>query len=433
MRVSTKKLENIKVPVKIMVKDRPLKTSTPSALAATAPCPRAVRSAVERALSELRRGQPVVIYSLEHNKAPKAILAQAAESFSGQTGERPEIQAAGPSVLALTAQRAAVLALSSGLFEASAASDGATSKDGKVVVLPLPVAFDAAILRGLSDPTSEHASGPFAHLPTVPAPAGDLNEAAVDLARLALLLPACICTPLAEHLLKGFENDQTGVHKWALDAGFLAVSATDIAIYQARTDCGLTEIVSVPVPLALAQNTRITAFRPEDGGSEHYAIEIGDPAPGEPILTRIHSACFTGDLLGSLRCDCGDQLRGALTAMAESKTGSGILLYLTQEGRGIGLANKLRAYALQDHGFDTFEANEQLGFDADERLFRVAADMLRSRGFDKVRLMTNNPAKVEALECYDIEITERVAHAFPANGHNEAYLKTKAVRAGHHL
>jgi len=412
-----------------MVKNRPLETNNPPA----AGSPGGVRASVERAMADLRRGLPVVVYTLAKGNKPQTVLAEAAESFTGNAGPRPDIATIGPSVLALTAQRAGVLALSSGIGGDNALPDGSPSEGGKVVTLPLPTAFNAAILRGLSDPTSEFASGPFAHLPTVPAPAGDLNEAAVDLARLALLLPACICTPLADSLLAGFENDPTGFHKWALEAGFLAVSSTDIATYRRQADFGLKEIVSVPVPLALAQSARITAFRPEDGGNEHYAIEIGDPAPGEPVLTRIHSACFTGDLLGSLRCDCGDQLRGALTAMETSQSGSGILLYLTQEGRGIGLVNKLRAYALQDHGFDTFQANEQLGFHADERLFRVAADMLRLRGFDKVRLMTNNPAKVEALEHYDIEIVERVAHSFPANGHNETYLKTKAVRAGHHL
>ncbi len=156
---------------------------------------------------------------------------------------------------------------------------------------------------------------------------------------------------------------------------------------------------------------------------------IGEPARNRPVLTRLHSECFTGDLLGSLRCDCGDQLRGAIDAIAEA--GSGLLLYLAQEGRGIGLVNKLRAYRLQDRGADTVEANEQLGFDADERVYLPAAEMLRRLGFRRVRLLTNNAEKVAALTRCGIVVEERVPHRFPPNRHNDFYLATKAARFGH--
>jgi GTP cyclohydrolase II len=147
------------------------------------------------------------------------------------------------------------------------------------------------------------------------------------------------------------------------------------------------------------------------------------------VLTRLHSECFTGDLLGSLKCDCGDQLRGAVQAIA--KAGGGVLLYLAQEGRGIGLMNKLRAYRLQDEGFDTMEANQRLGFAADERLYDIAARMLRLLGYSKVRLLTNNPDKVRALQAAGIEVTERVPHSFPDNAHNRDYLRVKAEKGGH--
>ena len=147
------------------------------------------------------------------------------------------------------------------------------------------------------------------------------------------------------------------------------------------------------------------------------------------MLARLHSQCFTGDLLGSLRCDCGDQLRGAIKEIVAA--GGGVLIYLAQEGRGIGLVNKLRAYGLQDRGFDTIEANEQLGFHDDERDYREAAEMLKQLGFAQVRLMTNNPRKLEALARHGIAVVERVAHAFPANDHNQRYLWTKANRSGH--
>ncbi|NQV22043.1 MAG: GTP cyclohydrolase II [Rhodospirillales bacterium] len=193
----------------------------------------------------------------------------------------------------------------------------------------------------------------------------------------------------------------------------------------------LTQVAASRVPLADAENARLIAFRPEDGGTEHFAIVIGDPSRSEPVLTRLHSECFTGDLLGSLRCDCGEQLRGAIREIAAG--GSGVLLYLAQEGRGIGLINKLRAYQLQDQGFDTVDANLRLGFESDERLFLPAATMLRLLGFGKVRLMTNNPDKVSGLERWGVQVAERVPHAFPANDHNAFYLSTKAEKSGHLL
>jgi GTP cyclohydrolase II len=159
------------------------------------------------------------------------------------------------------------------------------------------------------------------------------------------------------------------------------------------------------------------------------AVIIGTPGPDQAVLTRVHSECFTGDLLGSLRCDCGEQLRGAISSIAES--GAGVLLYLAQEGRGIGLVNKLRAYRLQDQGADTLEANQQLGFDADERIYLPAAEMLRQLGFRRVRLMTNNPEKVAALTRCGIAVEERVPLTFPSNGHNDFYLATKVRRLGH--
>ena len=166
-----------------------------------------------------------------------------------------------------------------------------------------------------------------------------------------------------------------------------------------------------------------------DDGKEHIAMTFGEWDKEQAVLARIHSECLTGDALFSLRCDCGFQLRAALEKIAEQ--GSGVLLYLRQEGRGIGLTNKIRAYSLQDQGMDTVQANEHLGFGADERDFKVASDALDILGVSKIRLMTNNPEKVDALSRYGVVIEERVQHAFPSNKHNEAYLRTKAARGGH--
>jgi GTP cyclohydrolase II len=175
----------------------------------------------------------------------------------------------------------------------------------------------------------------------------------------------------------------------------------------------------------------VLAFRPSDGGPDHLAVVVGEPLPDRPVLVRVHSECLTGDLLGSLRCDCGEQLEGALQEM--DRAGAGVLVYLAQEGRGIGLVNKLRSYRIQDQGFDTLEANEWLGFEADERAFWPAAAILRRLELTRVRLLTNNPAKVAALSRLGITVVERVPHAFPSNGHNDTYLRTKARRAGHLL
>jgi len=242
----------------------------------------------------------------------------------------------------------------------------------------------------------------------------------LELMKLARLLPAALVSPLDEPAAA-----------FAQRHDLLTVASRDIDELRELTRAGLTEVARASVPLLESVDTTIVAFRPADGGKEHLAIVLGSPDLEEPALVRLHSECFTGDLLSSLRCDCGDQLQGALREIAAS--GGGIILYLAQEGRGIGLVNKLRAYQLQDHGFDTIEANHLLGFDADERVYRPAADMLRQLGVSTVRLMTNNPAKVRALEDCGIRVRQRVPHAFPANGHNERYLRTKALRAGHIL
>lgn len=216
---------------------------------------------------------------------------------------------------------------------------------------------------------------------------------------------------------------------WARARDIPHVAASDVLAYEETAARTLKMVGEASVPLEGAENARILAFRPSDGGTEHLAILIGEPEPDTPVLTRLHSECFTGDLLGSLRCDCGDQLRGAIEAIA--RDGAGVVLYLAQEGRGIGLVNKLRAYTLQDRGFDTIDANRQLGFDDDERIYEPAAEMLRKLGFGRIRLMTNNPLKVEQLRRLGVEVTERVPHVFPSNPHNLRYLKAKKTRSGH--
>jgi GTP cyclohydrolase II len=280
----------------------------------------------------------------------------------------------------------------------------------EVVALPIGRETTPAALRAIADPTIDldtPLKGPFN---ARRAKLGPAYSAAVKLAKLAGLLPAAVVV--------------TGAERGGID-----LNVTDVIRYESRAAESLAIVTRARVPLEASEKTELVAFRAGDGGPENYAVVIGEPA--NPVLTRLHSECFTGDLLGSLKCDCGEQLRGAVAAIA--KGGGGILLYLAQEGRGIGLINKLRAYRLQDQGYDTIEANERLGFEADERVYAVAARMLGLLGFKAVRLMTNNPDKVEGLVRAGIDVVERVPHAFPSNRHNEAYLRTKAEKAGHFL
>ena len=358
--------------------------------------------ALDRAIVALRRGEPVLLTG----KDP-ALLVVAAEFVSDANLARLRAASSGKLRIVLTRRRAVAL----GLARRDALS-GAVS-------ITLPADLTAAIIRNLADPAASLGAEPPGLGPEPQlAEGGEL--AAVALAKLAALLPAALVLPLAaaEAALARRRSDVA------------AVATAEILTRRAATG-GLTRVAEARVPLADAEDARLVAFRPGDGGSEHLAILVGTPDPASPVLVRLHSACFTGDVLSSLRCDCGDQLRGAIAAIAAA--GGGALLYLAQEGRGIGLVNKLRAYQLQDAGFDTLDANEQLGFDADERVYQPAAEMLRQLGFGTVRLLTNNPDKVAALERYGIRIAERVPHVFPANGHNERYLRTKATRSGHLL
>lgn len=281
----------------------------------------------------------------------------------------------------------------------------------EVIALPLR-GLDADMIRAIADPTVDldrPLKGPFSalrrKLPSAFA-------AAVKLAKLAGLLPAAV------------------VCRGALRGG-VDVPIAEIASYEAEAAASLAVVTRARVPLESAVDSELVAFRAGDGAPENYAVVIGHPPTSQPVLTRLHSECFTGDLLGSLKCDCGAQLRGAVETI--SKAGGGVLIYLAQEGRGIGLINKLRAYRLQDQGFDTMEANERLGFAADERIYAVAARMLSLLGYKSVRLLTNNPDKVAGLTAAGITVTERVPHSFPSNEHNRAYLKTKAEKAGHLL
>src|SRR5438477_11709606 len=353
------------------------------------------------AMTALRRGEPVLIRDDEIN-----VLAVAAELATQENLQRLRQISRAPARMVLTRRRAVAL--------------GLAARDELSGALTISVSDElpAAVIRNLADPGASLGAEPPGFGPE-PLPAKGGALAAVALAKLASLLPAALVL-------------RAGKSETVLFArrGDLAVIDASAVFKRDAATAGLERVAEARVPLADAENARLIAFRPRDGGLEHLAILIGSPDPSAPVLVRLHSECFTGDLLASLRCDCGDQLRGGIAAIAAA---GGVLLYLAQEGRGIGLVNKLRAYRLQDAGFDTLDANEQLGFDADERVYLPAAEMLRQLGFGTIRLLTNNPDKVVALERYGIRVAERVPHVFPSNGHNERYLRTKATRSGHFL
>ncbi|MCR9212863.1 MAG: GTP cyclohydrolase II [Proteobacteria bacterium] len=357
---------------------------------------------VDRAMADLRRGLPILVSSEE-----EASLVMATElTYADELQQLQEIAGAEP-LLALTSHRANVL-------HVMPTGDSA-------VRLIIEDWMDPPLLRALADAThdlDQPFRGPFTRLkekvpPSIPG--------SIKLTKLSRLLPSVVGADVAlQNVAKISEKHDLSVATLEEISAFEEVSALQ-----------LKSVAAAQVPLQGSENTIIHAFRPKDGGIEHLAILIGAPSREKPVLARLHSECFTGDLIGSLKCDCGEQLRGAIKAINDE--GGGVLLYLAQEGRGIGLINKLRAYKLQSQGFDTVDANERLGFDADERVFQPAAEMFKQLGFHAVRLMTNNPDKVDGLTRHGIEVTERVTHKFPSNTHNELYLATKRKRSGHYL
>jgi len=365
-----------------------------------APDPEVLRlRTVHRAAADLRRGTPVLLTG----ETPLLLLA--AETAGPRGLAELAMLAADPPVLLLAPMRAAAV-----LHRAvEPGSPVVALHIGSELLAPGP-------LRGLADPTIEEV------LPAQPepAPVPELAQAALILAKLGRLLPAVLAAAVRPDVAADAER-----------LGLLSVPAADLLAYPAAAAAGLRQIAAARVPLENAEDSRVIAFRTEGSAIEHLAIVVGHPETVDAPLVRIHSECFTGDLLGSLRCDCGTQLRGAIARMAEE--GAGVLLYLAQEGRNIGLVNKLRAYTLQDRGLDTLDANRALGWGADERNFLIAATMLEALSVHRIRLLTNNPDKLAALAACGVDVIGREAHAYAPNGVNDHYLATKAERFGHLL
>ena len=351
-----------------------------------------------RARADLRMGVPVVL-----GGDTDSVLALSVETL--RADRLDDIRAlGGQPVIAITARRAETLK--------ARAYDGDLAR----VQLPYEAGFDW--VQSIADPADDlrvPMKGPFV---AERGGSADLHRLALGLAKSARLLPAAVILPISDGAA------------FASAHGLTFIDQTSAAPHMADRS-PLHSVVSARLPMSVSEAGRLHVYRPKDGGEEHYAIEIGRPDRDNPVLTRLHSACFTGDLMGSLKCDCGPQLRAALAQMGEN--GAGVLLYLNQEGRGIGLANKMRAYSLQDQGFDTVQANHRLGFEDDERDFRLGADILKSLGFSSVRLLTNNPAKIEMMEKSGVAVVERVPLKVGETAQNRDYLATKAAKSGHLL
>jgi GTP cyclohydrolase II len=352
---------------------------------------------IARARSDLRIGAPIIVLAGE-----VAALVVAAEAVT--PARLADMRAVGQVELAVTQRRAETLR--------------ARAYDGDLARIILADDMVAADVHAVADPALALARpllGPFRSEREGSAAA---HRLAIRLAKSALLLPAALVVSMDCRAATALALDS---HLTQIDETMM--EAADLAAID------LAHVSSARVPLHVAEDARVHVWRPASGEEEHYAIEIGAPDREVPVLSRLHSACFTGDLIGSLKCDCGPQLRAALGQIG--KEGRGVLLYLNQEGRGIGLANKMRAYSLQDEGFDTVEANHRLGFEDDERDFRIGTAILRKMGFNAVRLMTNNPGKVAAMEAAGIRVAERVPLIVGSTAHNVEYLATKARKSGH--
>lgn len=352
-----------------------------------------------RARSDLRMGVPVV-FGLNGDFA---VIASVETLPSPRLAEMRALT--DQLILAITARRADTL-------KARAYSD-------QVARVVVPDAAGCDWIKAVADPADDMMNPMKGPLQTLRGGPEGLFRAAVTFAKAARLLPAAVVAPV------GPEGPEIAARYG------LTILDAEAAYPILHGTSPLHPVVNARLPMQAFEAGRLNIFRPEDGGEEHYAVEIGMPDRDKPVLARLHSACFTGDVLGSLKCDCGPQLNAALSQMGDE--GAGVLLYLNQEGRGIGLANKMRAYSLQDQGFDTVEANHRLGFEDDERDFRIGSSLLQRMGFSQVRLLTNNPAKVNMLQANGIDVVQRVPLKVGETAENAAYLATKAAKSGHLL
>jgi GTP cyclohydrolase II len=358
---------------------------------------------VDRVVSEIRRGIPILIQTVDSNRlvlASETINHDTLNIITGTAFTSAQAE------LAITYNRCKQLGIN--LLE---------NVSGSIKIqnnLSIEEIYGLIGLKPVQKNTFKK------HISTNPVHTNSTIQASIELCKIAKLIPSSISIPVTQNEVEFLTSHND----------ILSIQAEEVFTYNFNQGDSLKIVSEVSIPLSACENTKILAFRPANGGLEHLAILIDFKNEG-PILTRIHSECYTGDLIGSLKCDCGDQLRGSIKTIANS--GGGILIYLAQEGRGIGLINKLRAYEMQSRGLDTVSANEQLGFNDDERIYLPAVKILNKLNINQVKLLTNNPNKIESLKNYGINVVERIQHSFPSNQHNWTYLDTKAKKLGHYI